>query len=683
MPPKKKTAAPPAAPDAPALVPRRSNRGKRSLEPNSQDEPKPKHTKSSTAASATIEDVPDWAYDVTSIWEIDASNLSHDLFFFKREYPDAPPPFTMHIKYANDPRHKNIGRQLWATFTWGKMSGVIRMCPGHKYITSHLKFYDSCILKSGVWPGPSPNGNPIWNFRWRAEYGDAGIFEYSVCATDEFETQLEFRRDRNGTMRLAGKMVMGGYKARKFEGVKTDQETQQSKGKNKSVVGWWNSLRDPDEESREELCRGCKGAMDDSSEDESEPEPDWDAMQEKRRAEDARRAEQYRQPWPTEITGEWKITSEKSDEGTSGFMNIYYEDGRATAGCRQYYADFKINSDWHGIMRFCPVDELDTNEDNTSVEEFEKACILKDDVKAGLPPHGVHEWMIKWRGFFTDPDMLEKFNQPSPKDKITTSIIFRAGDDGKMSSSFILVGDFALKFFKGVRIGDGKPRAPNDPTIEELWEEKNFKVPPPPEAPKLWPWKSPLPKPNIEAPPPWAWDVLGNWKITSPRVAEALKIAKSAQMTMTILLANDPKNKKIGRQLWATFEFGPKVSGCMRFCPLPQNSRKADNVAKFEKLCVLKKGVWPGDSISQPGKSFQKWGFRWRALDKGGKGFRNSDYMEDYFEFSREKDGILKLEGTFCINYQMSTWKAVKVQDGNNLVGVDINTAWNLENLED
>lgn len=223
-------------------------------------------------------------------------------------------------------------------------------------------------------------------------------FEDTGSSTDEFETQLEFSRNEEGKMSLAGRMVIGGYKARKFEGVKIGQQPQPT-GTVKTIINWWNSLRDPYEESREDLSRTCNGAMDDSSEAETDPTPeiDWGARRKERGAEEAREAEQESYPWPTDMTGEWKITSRGlgSDETASSSMNIYYEDRKATAGRRQYYADFRIGSDWHGTMRFCPVGKLDTDKNEISMDEFEKVCVLKEDVKGGPPPHGIHQWLLK------------------------------------------------------------------------------------------------------------------------------------------------------------------------------------------------------------------------------------------------------------------------------------------------
>lgn len=149
-----------------------------------------------------------------------------------------------------------------------------------------------------------------------------------------------------------------------------------------------------------------------------------------------------------------------------------------------------------------------------SVEDFEKACILKDDVKVGPPPRGVNEFFLKWRGTLNKKEGYpERLMKPTPTDEKTARITFKAGEGGKMEAGFVLVeggteGGF-IRFMKAEKIGDGKHRGPNDPSIEELWEQKKFVPPPPPPPPRLWPWTSPLPASIIEAPPVWAWDVLG------------------------------------------------------------------------------------------------------------------------------------------------------------------------------
>lgn len=73
----------------------------------------------------------------------------------------------------------------------------------------------------------------------------------------------------------------------------------------------WKKLSTPHEESRFEICRGCKGKMDDSDEFESEfelpTEEDWEAEREtermKHEAEKAKEKAEDEAPWPTLMTG--------------------------------------------------------------------------------------------------------------------------------------------------------------------------------------------------------------------------------------------------------------------------------------------------------------------------------------------------------------------------------------------
>jgi hypothetical protein len=115
----------------------------------------------------------------------------------------------------------------------------MRFCHGHTYSTSHVQFEEGCVLKPGVWAGPSPRGIQVWNFRWRAEYEGDGVVE----ASDERETQIEFSEDEDGSLRAAGRIVFGAYKARKFEAVRTGE--LEDKGNKKGVDGCWKSLTDP------------------------------------------------------------------------------------------------------------------------------------------------------------------------------------------------------------------------------------------------------------------------------------------------------------------------------------------------------------------------------------------------------------------------------------------------------
>jgi hypothetical protein len=97
---------------------------------NSPTNPKIWHQRQNAKAKPTIEIPPDWAFDVTGTYEIDASDLHHDISWFKREHGDNLPKFLMQIQYGNNPAHKRIGRQLWANFYWGDLHGCLRFCPG-------------------------------------------------------------------------------------------------------------------------------------------------------------------------------------------------------------------------------------------------------------------------------------------------------------------------------------------------------------------------------------------------------------------------------------------------------------------------------------------------------------------------------------------------------------------------
>jgi hypothetical protein len=131
--------------------------------------------------------------------------------------------------------------------------------------------------------------------------------------------------------------------------------------------------------------------------------------------------------------------------------------------------------------------------------------------------------------------------------------------------------------------------------------------------------QKPGPKPGFkyptkaESPPPWSWDVISQWTLTCPQLNKMLGLDDSASHLMIIRLANDPRHTKVGRQYWATFEFG---NGClignMRFCPHMDSSIRDDiEVEDFEKACVLKNGEWVGP----PPNGIQKWNLRWRGVD--------------------------------------------------------------------
>jgi hypothetical protein len=66
---------------------------------------------------------------------------------------------------------------------------------------------------------------------------------------------------------------------------------------------------------------------------------------------------------------------------------------------------------------------------------------------------------------------------------------------------------------------------------------------------------------------------------------------------------------------------------------------------------VLKKDIWPGNENSAKGKSFQKWGHRWRARNSGTGGEHGcSDTVKHIFK-SRDNDRMLKFSRRLWGNF--------------------------------
>jgi len=98
---------------------------------------------------------------------------------------------------------------------------------------------------------------------------------------------------------------------------------------------------------------------------------------------------------------------------------------------------------------------------------------LKDGVTAGPPPTGVNTWLVKWRGTFEEPEDRYVFKRERPPtDQMTTSIMFKRGEEGEMVLSGVLCKGCFVVPYKGVRIGDTPARGPKDSSVEELWESK-------------------------------------------------------------------------------------------------------------------------------------------------------------------------------------------------------------------
>ena len=175
-----------------------------------------------------------------------------------------------------------------------------------------------------------------------------------------------------------------------------------------------------------------------------------------------------------------------------------------------------------------------------------------------------------------------------------------------------------------------------------------------PAKPKQKPGPKPgsLTKPTskfIEEPPAWAWNVAGEWILHGPMLAEQLELDSADALTMRIILSNNPYHSKIGRQLWAMFNFGDKVVGCMRLCPAKREVVEGPTLEKFEKSCVLKDGEWVG---APKDGGHLRWALRWRAEDQQtGKKEFCSDDVQTEIVFEKGEDGMLMLKGCMFLRF--------------------------------
>ena len=194
------------------------------------------------------------------------------------------------------------------------------------------------------------------------------------------------------------------------------------------------------------------------------------------------------------------------------------------------------------------------------------------------------------------------------------------------------------------------------------------------------PKQKPGPKPGFtfpteaESPPPWSWDVIGKWTLTCPQLTKMLDLDDSATLMMTIHLANNPRHTKVGRQYWATFDFGEgSFAGNMRFCPHMDSSIRDDiDMADFEKACMLKNGLWVGP----PPNGLQKWNLRWRGVDLDtGVVEGSSDQYQTDIEFKKDGDGNLMLSAVFVFRFQPLLLRGVKTGEAQPPRGNDTSVA--------
>ncbi|PMD18982.1 hypothetical protein NA56DRAFT_706023 [Hyaloscypha hepaticicola] len=417
---------------------------------------------------------------------------------------------------------------------------------------------------------------------------------------------------------------------------------------------------------------------------------------------------QYSKPqWS--IAGEYKITSVNQDIDTSGFsLKIFhYNNGHD----HHLYATFVFDR-LEGLMRMAPYEAMDTRPlGRFNLCDFEKACELEQDAE---PVPRNESWVMRWRakeggmrmGALIDDRLNDSFTismdeESTSKDFIGVKVAFDIIFSGR---------DFKFEAIKTENLETEAALTPQ--ALSSKWESLKRPFQPPSDydssedeaeelarlysaaelrkmkqamqsSSKLLPTlASPVLVPNgrggmtklIEALPSWAWDVEGEWKVEFPHLASVLGFDKKKPWTMEFQISNNPLHTRVGRQLWASLNFGD-MRGTMRFCPMKKHlSDGPETLKKFESECVLPAGCWPGP----PPKGQQKWILRWRGKIQGYVTSEGSDQHQSDCIFETAKDGSLSFSAVMMYDGQPLLLEAKKVKDAPLAKGsrVTVTTCW-------
>jgi hypothetical protein len=185
-----------------------------------------------------IEVLPHWAWDVAGEWKVELPQLAPALGFDKKK------PWTMHFQVSNNPLHTRVGRQLWARLSFGDLRGYMRFCPmlgnlrdGPETVK---KFEEACVLPTGCWPGPAPDGQQKWLLRWRGE----GTYYGTEEGSDQQQNECIFEKAKDGSLTFSAVMF---YDEQPFLlKAKQVEEAPLEKGNAVTITTCWNSSRPVD-----------------------------------------------------------------------------------------------------------------------------------------------------------------------------------------------------------------------------------------------------------------------------------------------------------------------------------------------------------------------------------------------------------------------------------------------------
>lgn len=148
-----------------------------------------------------IEELPEWAWDVTGTYILKSPQLAKRLGL-----NDLNTEMTITVHLENHAQHVRVGRQLWGDLDFHRIQGNFRLCPGSTaapyYMTDYPAFEHTCPLHLGQWPGPQPQGEPQWGLIWRGYSREIDAF-YAPSTMSEI-----FFSESAGQMLISGIIII-------------------------------------------------------------------------------------------------------------------------------------------------------------------------------------------------------------------------------------------------------------------------------------------------------------------------------------------------------------------------------------------------------------------------------------------------------------------------------------------
>jgi hypothetical protein len=160
----------------------------------------------SSSESKVIEEKPDWAWDVAGTWHMESPMLVELLKLAEGA------PFTVNIGVTNNPKHTNVGCQIWAELEFAhKLFGAMKISPDNRDPYSWERpretikeFENDRMLSTGRWPGPSPKGFQTCRMRWRGGDSRAHLLSrHGIQDADQYETELKFYMNEHGSLEMS------------------------------------------------------------------------------------------------------------------------------------------------------------------------------------------------------------------------------------------------------------------------------------------------------------------------------------------------------------------------------------------------------------------------------------------------------------------------------------------------